>query len=188
MCEEDIHHMIEKLGTKCALVDENENILQSFISLREAGRILNLNSETIALVCKGEQYNTKGKFFRYLNNENNIIEIEPKYSLKHIYKICGISVNDPTNIVIYDNIKLASKNENISETVIFACIKGDINHSVCNEKVWRKYLNGMIIENNIPVSEAINKYNKKYIKYNNDKKTLAGWCKYYNLPYDKVRY
>lgn len=186
--EDDILSLIKKLGMKCALVDEDEKIIKIYNSLREAGRDNSISAECISKVCQGQQYHTKNKIFRYLNENNEIIEIIPSYSFTNLYEIAGISVENPNDIIFYSSIKETIEKEKISKTALHKCLKGDNRYSFSKGRIWRKSLNGEIIENEIPIQTVIDNYNKKYILFKDRRQTLSGWCKEFNLPYDKIKY
>lgn len=175
MSQADIDHLIEITGTKCALVDENENILKIYRSLREAEREEDCYATNIAAVCKGKVYKTNNKIFRYLNENNEVIEIEPKYSLRYS-EICGISMFNENDIIYFNSIKEAGETMGVTPYLITKSIQGQSRYTQVKGYLWRRLDKGNIIENNINIHDAIEQYNKKYILYNGERKTLTAWA------------
>lgn len=175
MSEKDIAHLIEKIGTKCALVDENENIIKQYCSLREAGKEESCSVSQISSVCKGNLYKTNNKLFRYLDENNNIIEIEPKYNLRYS-EICGISMFNEEDILYFNSIKEAADYMQVTPSLISKSINGESRYKQVKGYLWRKVDKGNIISNNIDIKQTIEEYNKKYILYNEERKTLTAWA------------
>ena len=175
MSEKDIDHLIELTGTKCALIDENEKIIKIYRSLREAEREEKCFASSIAAVCKGKVYKTNNKLFRYLNENNEIIEIEPKYSIQYS-EICGISMFDENEIIYFNSIKEAGEKMKVTPYLISKSIKGESRYTQVKGYLWRRVVKGSIIDNNINIHETIKQYNKKYILYNGERKTLTAWA------------
>lgn len=184
--EKDIERMIEQMGTKCALVTPSEEIIHVYRSLREAARNNDTDATTVGKVCNGTLYSAKGKIFRLIKNDNEIIEIEPKYCTRYT-PICGINALN-SSIIYYDSIKSAAQDLQVTPNLISKCINGDTRYTVVKGYIWRRYLNNKIIENNLPINDIVKQQKAKYIYYNNEYKTLYEWCKIFNLKYDKVRY
>ena len=175
MSEADIQRLIELLGTKCALVDADENIIKIYPSLRAAEREEGSTASSIAAVCQGKIYKTNNKFFRYINENDEIIEIEPKYSLRYS-EICGISIFDENDIIYFNSIKEAGETMGVTPYLITKSIQGQSRYTQVKGYLWRRIDKGNIIENNINIHDAIEQYNKKYILYNGERKTLTAWA------------
>lgn len=60
------------------LVDENLKIINKYSSVREAGRILKLNSNCISLVARLKRKSTSGMIFRYVDNLKIVFTKEKK--------------------------------------------------------------------------------------------------------------
>jgi len=151
----------QKTGTKCALVDTKNVILEIYQSLHEAAQKNNLSGPSvIRRVCTEECWSMDNKIFRFLDENNQIIDV------KHITKkrrkqICGISIYDINNIVCYDSISEASRQEYIDRKSISLCIKGLTKYTNVGNRIWREIdENKQIIENNINIEEIINKRKK----------------------------
>jgi len=175
MTESDIDHLIELTGTKCALVDENEQIIKIYRSLREAEREEQCHVAEIASVCKGEKYKTNNKIFRYLNENNEIVEIDPQYSLRYS-EICGISMFDEEDIIYFPSIKEAGETIGVTPYLITKSIQGESRYTQVKGYLWRRVDKGKIVPNSIDIHTAIENYNKKYILYNGERKTLTAWA------------
>jgi hypothetical protein len=175
LSEQDINHLIEINGIKCALIDENEQIITKYRSLREAGRNENCDATSISNVCKGLVYKTKGKLFRFLDKDENIIEIEPKYNLRYS-EICSISMFDYSDIEYFNSVKEAAEKYNVTKDLISKCIQGNTRYKQVKERIWRRVDKGNIIENDIDINKLIEEYNKKYILYKGERKTLSEWA------------
>lgn len=190
LSEYDIQKLIEKTGNKCALVDEEENIIKIYNSLREAERNEQDQATQIAKVCKGLLYSTNGRLYRYIDENLQIVPVDNYKQLRpQEYVIIGILAEDTNNVKYYKTVQAAADDNNISKTVIFKCLKGETRFSICGGRIWRRVdNNNNIIENNLPIQQVIENFNKKYILHNGERKTLASWCKYYKIPYDAVRY
>ncbi len=175
MSEADIQHLIELLGTKCALVDADENIIKIYPSLRAAEREEGSTASSIAAVCQGKVYKTNNKFFRYINENDEIIEIEPKYSLRYS-EVCGISMFDENDIIYFNSIKEAGIALNVTPYLITQSIQGKSRYTQVKGYLWRKVNRGNIVDNEINIHNTIEEYNQKYILYNGERKTLSGWA------------
>jgi len=175
MSERDIEYLIEKLGTKCALVDDNENIIKIYKSQREAERDGKGNAVSIGQVCKGLKYKVNNNLFRFLDENNNIIEIEPRYNLQYS-EICSISMFDFSDIKYFNSIKEGAKFYQVTPYLISKCIQGDTRYKQVKNRIWRRVDKGNIVENNLNIEQLIQEYNKKYILYNGERKTLSAWA------------
>lgn len=186
LTEKDVERLVASTGTKCALVTPDEEIIETYKSLREAGRVNNANSECIAKVCRGISYQTKGKIFRYLNDNNEIIEVDHLQNTRYV-PICSIN---PLTLEkkYYESIKEGAADIGVTPNQISKCIQGLTSNKFIKGLIWRKYINNKIVENNLLIDDLINQYKQKFIFYNQEYKTLHQWCQDLNLPYDAVRY
>ena len=186
LSEEDIKRIIEKTGTKCALVNDKEQILKTYNSLRQAERDTHCSASSIGNVCKGYKYNTNGLFFRFLNEAQEIVEIDPKYPLRYV-GYCGIQLADPNHIVYFKTQKQAAIFCGVSEISIQKSVCGKTKYS--GGYIWRRYANGEIIENdNIKIEDVIQNYNKTHIEYKGEKKTLGEWANSIGLSSNGLKY
>lgn len=103
----------EKYGKQVCEIDENNNIINQWQSLAEAGEETKLDRFKISNVCNGYRLTTGGRRFRFI--ENNQI-IEPPMRINHITtnritktskKVIQMDDNDNI-IMIYDSVALAA--------------------------------------------------------------------------------
>ena len=130
----------EKLGKRCALVDEKNNILAVFNNRREAAKevLNNVNqASTISKVCDGRANHIKNFIFRDVDDNNMVIIPEMKVR-KLKTAICGIKKDDPTDIVYYDSISEAARKENLERASISKCIAGSTRYSTVGGRIWKR--------------------------------------------------
>lgn len=164
---------LQKVGIKCALVNEKNEILQTFNSYHDAARkILNSDEASgVRQVCDGLRYSYNNFIFRRVK-EDGTLEIPELQTRKRRQQVCGISVFDKNDIVYYDSITQAAEQEKISRSSIQKCIAGNERYTQVNFRVWRKNEDNIIIDNGIKIDEVIKNYNNKYIFYNNKWQTV----------------
>lgn len=128
----------EKLGTKCALVDENNKILEYYLSYGEASKKLYKEncSSVIKKICEGELHSQNGMIFRHLNDDGEVIVPYVK-TRKRKKQVCGISIKNSNDIVFYDSISEASRREKISRESISKCVNGSTRYSNVGGRIWR---------------------------------------------------
>lgn len=134
-----IEQNILKNGTRCALVDEKENILKIFNSFHEAARDTygGNDASPIRQVCDGFCRSMNGFIFRRLDECNNVIIPIFKTNNRR-KKIYGIKINNVDDIVFYDSISEAARIEGVSRQSISKCINGNSRYSQVNNRVWRE--------------------------------------------------
>lgn len=179
---------IEKLGKKCALVDKNDNIIEIYSSLQEAGCIHfgENTGSTIKKICEGDMWMQNGKIFRYLDNNNNIIPIQHKTN-KRRKPIVGISINDPSTIIYADSILEASQKYNLNRCSIEKCRNGEQRYSNVGGYIWREVdEEGNIIENELLIQDLIDNYNAKNPLINGERHNIKEWCKIYGISTNSV--
>lgn len=125
---------------KCALVDKNNNIITIFNSRHDAARQLlnNVNqASAISRVCNGEANAVKGFIFRDIDENNNVIipEIKVRKLKTAVY---GINKDNPNDIVYYDSISEAAREEHIVRGSISKCIAGSTRYSTVGGRIWKK--------------------------------------------------
>lgn len=131
---------IDKIGKRCALINEQNNILEIYQSLNDAARKNGKSggASSIKKVCEGELRTTfKGKIFRYLDESNNIIEPIIK-TRKRKTAIRGVSIFDEQDVVEYESISEAAKKENISRSSLHKHLRGDSKYSKVKNRIWTK--------------------------------------------------
>ena len=137
--ENVVNQNILKNGTRCALVDENEKVLKTFISFHEAARDTygGNDASPIRQVCDGFCRSMNGFIFRRLDEEGNII-VPVFQTNKRRKGIYGIKVNNVDDIVVYDSISEAARLESSSRQSISKCVNGSSRYSQVNGRVWRE--------------------------------------------------
>lgn len=126
------------LGTKCALVDINNNILQTFISYHDASlEVFGVDSKfsSIRRVCKGEMNSLLNYIFRDLDKDKKVIVPQNK-TKKRKTAIYGININNCNDIVYYESISEAARQEHISRSSIQKCLAGSSKYSNVGKRKW----------------------------------------------------
>lgn len=129
---------VKKYGKRCALVDNQNNILEKYESLNDAARknFRPQSASNVKKVCEGECNSTfDGKIFRYLDDDDKIIIPEIK-SRRRKLPIKGISVTNPKDIVIYESVSEAARKENISRSSLTKHLKGSSRYSKVKNRIW----------------------------------------------------
>ncbi len=196
--------LVQKYGKKCCLIDEKGNILEIYDSLQEAGRCNfgDNRGSSVKKICEGEAYSINDKIFRYLDDKQEIVQIENKTRKRRLHpkpigvehktrkrriKIAGIPLNDPSNIVYADSILQASQIYGINRCSIEKCRNGEKRYSNVGGYIWREVdEDNNIIENNLLVQDLIDEYNKTHPLINGERHTLTEWCKIYNISTHSV--
>lgn len=84
------NHMYGKTGalnkTSKKVINLNTNVIYG--SSMECARELNLSNSHISSVCRGDRGSTGGYVFRYLDENNNIIEPKNKINIKNKQVMC----------------------------------------------------------------------------------------------------
>ena len=137
--EQFINQHIERTGIKCALVDNKNNIVQTFNSYHDAARtVLGIDEGSIIRkVCNGENYSCSGHIFRRLK-EDGTVEIPKQKTRKRKTAIYGISINNPNDIVYYESVSEAARQENIERSSLSKCINGSTKYSKVKNRIWKK--------------------------------------------------
>lgn len=182
IASENMQKYLKECSCKCAKVDENENIIEIYSSYQEASRMNGNNNiaSSIRKVCKGLSSSYNGEFYRDLDENNKVIPV-PFRSYKNRKAIIGISIENPDNIVYFESILSASKQLHLDRQSIGKCIKGEKRYTTVGKYIWRLFENGNIIENSINIEELIENYNKKYLFFNGERKTISEWARDYGI-------
>ena len=177
--------LMEKISQKCAKVDENENIIETYSSYQEAARLNNMinSANHIRLVCKGEQHSINGNlFFRDLDKNGNVISINHQKNYKNKKSLVGIPLENPSLLVYYSSVSQAAQILETGRDQIQQCIKGSSRYSTVKGYLIREIDNeGNIIENDIKIQDKIKEYNEKNPLINGERHNLTEWCKIYNI-------
>lgn len=178
--------ILEKISQKCAKVDQNENIIETYNSYQEAARLNNIINQAshIRKVCKGQQHSIQGNlFFRDLDKNGNVVSINSKNkNYKNRKSLVGIPLENPNLLVYYQSVSEAARAFNTGRDQIQQCIKGNPRYSTVKGYLIRQIdENNNIIENNIKIKDKIKQYNEKYPEINGERHTITEWCRKYNI-------
>lgn len=131
----------KKYGKKVCEIDKNKNILNIWNSLAEAGEQTNLDRFKISNVCNGIRLTTGNRIFRFLNEENQIIEPEKKTNQIQSNRIIKTSRKvgafDKNNNLIkeFDSLQLAAQFCGGNSSTISAVCRGKRNTH--KNYIWR---------------------------------------------------
>ena len=131
----------EKYGKRVCEIDSRKNILNIWNSLAEAGEDTGLDRFKISNVCNGTRLTTGNRIFRFLDDENKIIEPEVKVNqvqsnriTKSSKKVVKMSDNNE-ELQIYDSIALAAADNNCDASGISKVCNGRRNK--CGGFKWK---------------------------------------------------
>ena len=130
-----------KYGKRVCEIDENKNIFEIWDSLAEAGEKTGLDRFKISDVCNGRRLTTGNRIFRFLDDENQIIEPEMKVNQVQSNRITKsskkvIKMNDNNEeLQIYDSIALAAADNNCDASGISKVCNGKRNK--CGGFKWK---------------------------------------------------
>ena len=121
----------EKYGKRVCEINQNHEIINTYNSLAEAADKTGLNRFKISCVCNGSRHTTGNKIFRFLDDNDNIIE--PEY-IGNASKVNRITINsqsveqlDKTSeevLNVYESITLAALSVEGDSSSISKCCKG----------------------------------------------------------------
>jgi group I intron endonuclease len=123
----------EKYGKRVCEIDSNKNIINSWESLAEAGENTGLDRFKISNVCNGTRLTTGNRIFRFLDDENQIIEPEVKVNQVQSNRITKsskkvVKMNDNNEeLQIYDSVALAAADNNCDASAISKVCNGKRN-------------------------------------------------------------
>lgn len=166
---------IEAYGSKCALVDGQNNILKLYVSLHEAARDNNIvGSEShIRSICLGKESAYFELIFRFV--VDGVVIIPERLTRYRKKQICGISIYNRNDIIYYESVSEAARCERAVRTSISKCIAGKIRYTHVHNRIWREVIDNKIIENNICIDDIILKYSGYcIINYNTNEVFTAG--------------
>ena len=131
----------EKYGKRVCEIDSTKNILNIWDSLAEAGEDTGLDRFKISNVCNGTRLTTGNRIFRFLDDENKIIEPKVKVNqvqsnriTKSSKKVVKMSDNNE-ELQIYDSIALAAADNNCDASGISKVCNGRRNK--CGGFKWK---------------------------------------------------
>ena len=130
-----------KYGKKVCEIDSMKNILNIWDSLAEAGEDTGLDRFKISSVCNGTRLTTGNRLFRFLDDENQIIEPEAKVNQVKSNRITKTSrrvgAYDKDNNLIqeFDSLQLAAQFCGGNSSTISAVCRGKRNSH--KNYIWR---------------------------------------------------
>lgn len=131
----------EKYGKRVCEIDSMKNILNIWDSLAEAGEDTGLDRFKISSVCNGTRLTTGNRLFRFLDDENQIIEPETKVNQVQSNRITKTSrrvgAYDKDNNLIqeFDSLQLAAQFCGGNSSTISAVCRGKRNSH--KNYIWR---------------------------------------------------
>lgn len=131
----------EKYGKRVCEIDSTKNILNIWNSLAEAGENTGLDRFKISNVCNGTRLTTGNRIFRFLDDENQIIEPEAKVNKVQSNRITKTSrrvgAYDKDNNLIqeFDSLQLAAQFCGGNSSTISAVCRGKRNSH--KNYIWR---------------------------------------------------
>lgn len=141
IASENTQKHIKKISKKCALVNKNNEILEIYPSYHAAARAQGWDGDnsatTVQRICKGKIHSYNNLIFRLLDENNNII-IPLQQTRKRKTAIKGINKNNPEDIVYYESISEAARQEKIDRSSISKCLAGSTRYSHVGGRVWIK--------------------------------------------------
>ena len=141
ICKENLNNYLQRISKKCALVNKNNEIIEIYNSYHAAARAQGWDGDAkaslIKNICDGKINDNYGLIFRNLNENNEVIIPEIK-ARKRRTAVYGVNKNDPNDIVYYESISEAARQEKIDRGSISKCIAGSTRYSVVKGRIWRK--------------------------------------------------
>lgn len=131
----------EKYGKRVCEIDSTKNILNIWNSLAEAGEDTGLDRFKISNVCNGTRLTTGNRTFRFLDDENQIIEPEAKVNQVQSNRITKssrrVGAYDKDNNLIqeFDSLQLAAQFCGGNSSTISAVCRGKRNSH--KNYIWR---------------------------------------------------
>lgn len=131
----------EKYGKRVCEIDSTNNILNIWDSLAEAGEDTGLDRFKISNVCNGARLTTGNRIFRFLDEENQIIEPKMKTNQVQSNRITKTSrrvgAYDKNNNLIqeFDSLQLAAQFCGGNSSTISAVCRGKRNSH--KNYIWR---------------------------------------------------
>lgn len=136
---ENTQNYIKKISKKCALIDKNNKILEVYPSYHAAARAQGWdgdnNATVVQRICEGKIHSYHNLIFRLLDENNNLI-IPPQKTRKRKTAIKGINKDNPKDIVYYESISEAARQEKIDRSSISKCLAGSTRYSHVGGRIW----------------------------------------------------
>lgn len=132
--------------------DLNGKLIKSWNSIREAGRILDIDSSSIAKCCKGFYKTSKNYVWRYIGDTFDKYNLKKYQQPKRRVKVKQFTTSGEL-LRIWESVSAASLSINTSTSSIISCCKGKKGRKTVKGYVWR-YLDDDF--------DKYNAYNEKY--------------------------
>ena len=190
IANENLQKHLENISCKCAKIDKEGNILETYKSYHDAARKNGMDGDQAATkirnVCKGISSSIKDELiFRDLDNNGNIIS-QPLKSYKGRKPIIGIRLSDGEE-VYFNSILEASKKLPADRRSIGLCIQGSQRYSNVKGYVFRALdLDGNIIEVKNTIEKIQAEYDKTNPIINGERHNITEWCKIYGISKESV--
>ena len=120
-----VNSEINRSPKPVALLNDNEDILETYSSLKEAAKVNEVDPHTIRDMLYGKTKTAKGKKYRFLTKEEALVY---GINIGHYYgeiKIRQYSL-DGELIEIHDSIRKAAKKVGVHPSSIEQCLKGSV--------------------------------------------------------------
>lgn len=186
---ENFQKSLQKRSQKCAKINIEGHIIETYSSYHEAARKNAPNTDgdnyatLIRNVCKGINNGFQEEIYRDLDENNNII-FYPIKNYNGKKKIIGINLNNPDDILYFNSISEAAQKLPAERKSLSACVNGKNKYSNVKGYVWREIDNyGNIIEHNndLTLDKAIDNYNQKNPLINGERHNIKEWCKIFDI-------
>lgn len=169
-----IKKYIELYGVRCALVDKDNTVLKKYESLHAAARDTNLVGceSMIRDICLGKKNACRSLIFRFIIDDD--IVIPTQLTRVRRKQICGISIYNKQDIIYYESVSEAARQERAVRSSISKCIAGNPKYTHVHNRIWREIINDTIIQNDICIDDIIIKHSGYcVIDYNTNKIIVA---------------
>lgn len=141
IANENLQKHLANIKKKCALVDAKDNIIEKYESYHAAARAQGWDGDaratSIQRICEGQARECNGLIFCKLD-ENEEVIVPIFQTRKRRTQIYGIKKDDPSDIVYYDSISEAARQEHIDRSSISKCLQGSTRYSTVGGRIWRK--------------------------------------------------
>lgn len=122
-----------KYGKRVCEIDENQNILEIWDSLAEAGEKTGLDRFKISDVCNGKRLTTGNRVFRFLDEADNILipvekvnQVQTNRITKASKKVVKMTLEGEI-LQVYDSIALAAADTGCDSSAISKVCRGQRN-------------------------------------------------------------
>lgn len=141
IANENTQKYIQKISKQCALVDEDNQILAIYPSYHAAAEAQGWDKDnratTVQRICEGKAHSCNGLIFRQLDENGNLI-IPVAQTRKRRTAIYGVKKDNPNDIVYYESISEAARQEHIDRSSISKCLAGQTRYSQVGGRIWKR--------------------------------------------------